>query len=124
MELLTTLSQTYSQVSTASSSQGIDRSDHIMTDDTKFEDIVSDSQLRNGGKQVCKNDFQMLSVIGKGSYGKVLLVRKKACGQLYAIKVLKKSEIQRRNQVERTMTERRILGQVRHPFVVKMDYAF
>ena len=40
------------------------------------------------------------------------------------MKVLKKSEILRRNQVEHTMTERRILGTVRHPFIVKMDYAF
>jgi serine/threonine protein kinase len=95
-----------------------------MAEEAKFEDLVSDSLQRNGGQPVCKNDFQMLSVIGKGSYGKVLLVRKKACGELYAIKVLKKSDLQRRNQVERTMTERRILGQVRHPFVVKMDYAF
>ena len=69
----------------------------------------------------------MLSVIGKGAYGKVLLVRKKepsGQGELYAMKVLKKSEILRRNQVEHTMTERRILGTVRHPFIVKMDYAF
>jgi serine/threonine protein kinase len=71
----------------------------------------------------------MLSVIGKGAYGKVLLVKKKeqgnpAGGELYAMKVLKKSEILRRNQVEHTMTERRILGTVRHPFIVKMDYAF
>ncbi len=51
----------------------------------------------------------MLSVIGKGSYGKVLLVRKKDDSRLYAIKVLKKTELQRRNQIERTMTERRIL---------------
>jgi serum/glucocorticoid-regulated kinase 2 len=51
----------------------------------------------------------MLSVIGKGSYGKVLLVRKKDDGKLYAIKVLKKTELQKRNQIERTMTERRIL---------------
>jgi serine/threonine protein kinase len=58
----------------------------------------------------------MLSVIGKGAYGKVLLVKKKekdltkqADGELYAMKVLKKSEILRRNQVEHTMTERRIL---------------
>lgn len=80
----------------------------------------------------------MLSVIGKGSYGKVLLVKKKDSGELYAIKVLKKSELHRRNQVERTMTERRILvcrifclsnqtylqGSVRHPFIVKLNYAF
>jgi serine/threonine protein kinase len=51
----------------------------------------------------------MLSVIGKGSYGKVLLVKKNDTGDLYALKVLKKAEILRRNQVEHTMTERRIL---------------
>lgn len=51
----------------------------------------------------------MLSVIGKGSYGKVLLVKKNDSGELYALKVLKKQEILRRNQVEHTMTERRIL---------------
>ena len=86
----------------------------------------------------------MMSVLGKGSYGKVMLVKKKDTGQLYALKVLKKAEIVRRNQVEHTMTERRILvskyffiivivpnqqflilqENIRHPFIVKMDYAF
>lgn len=92
-----------------------------------MEKMVEDSQFRTG--TVTKQDFQMLSVIGKGAYGKVLLVKKKdlqnpAGGELYAMKVLKKSEILKRNQVEHTMTERRILGSVRHPFIVKMDYAF
>jgi serum/glucocorticoid-regulated kinase 2 len=39
----------------------------------------------------------MISVIGKGSYGKVILVRKRDNGKLYAMKVLKKAEIVRRN---------------------------
>ena len=84
-----------------------------------FEQIVEDTQLRTG--TVTKQDFQMLSVIGKGAYGKVLLVKKKekdltkqADGELYAMKVLKKSEILRRNQVEHTMTERRILVSIPH----------
>lgn len=51
----------------------------------------------------------MLSVIGKGSYGKVLLVKKNIDTELYALKVLKKSEILKRNQVEHTMTERKYL---------------
>ena len=51
----------------------------------------------------------MLTVIGKGSYGKVMLVKKKDTGELYAMKVLKKNEILKRNQVEHTKTERRIL---------------
>jgi serine/threonine protein kinase len=76
------------------------------------------------GNNISKKDFEMISVIGKGSYGKVMLVKKRDTGQLYALKVLKKAEIVRRNQVEHTMTERRILENIRHPFIVKMDYAF
>ena len=66
----------------------------------------------------------MISVIGKGAYGKVILVEKKDTKVLYAMKVLKQAEIIRRNQVEHTMTERRILENVNHPMIVKMDYAF
>ena len=73
----------------------------------EYEQLVEETQKKTGS--VSKKDFQMLSVIGKGSYGKVLLVKKNDTGELYALKVLKKSEILRRNQVEHTMTERRIL---------------
>ena len=77
-------------------------------DDMKtYEYIVSEKQKNTGS--ISRQDFQMLSVIGKGSYGKVLLVKKKETGELFAMKVLKKSEIMRRNQVEHTKTERRIL---------------
>ena len=48
-------------------------------------------------------------MIGKGSYGKVLLVEKKDTGKMYALKILKKNEILKRNQLEHTMDERRIL---------------
>lgn len=74
----------------------------------EYEDIVVEQQKRTGSN-VTKKDFEMITVIGKGSYGKVILVKKKDTGQLYAFKVLKKAEIIRRNQVEHTMTERRIL---------------
>ena len=45
----------------------------------------------------------MLSVIGKGSYAKVILVRRKDNGQLYAIKSMKKKYIEQKNQVKRVM---------------------
>lgn len=77
-----------------------------------YEDMVNNQQQKTG--KVTKQDFQMLSVIGKGSYGKVLLVKKNDTGELYAMKVLKKSEILRRNQVEHTMTERSILVSAIH----------
>ena len=77
--------------------------------------------------KVTKRDFEILSVLGKGAYGKVFLVKKKQGsdkGKTYAMKTLKKQEIVKLKQVENTMTERRILERVDHPFLVKMIYAF
>jgi len=65
-----------------------------------------------------------LKVLGTGTYGKVMLVRHKKTQKLYAMKVLKKELIRKRNQVEHTKTERRVLERIRHPFIVRMKYAF
>ena len=62
----------------------------------EYINLVVERQKSEGGS-VNKNDFEMISIIGKGSYGKVSLVKKRDTGQLYALKVLKKSEIVRRN---------------------------
>mmetsp|Transcript_36013 Transcript_36013/g.57639 ORF Transcript_36013/g.57639 Transcript_36013/m.57639 type:complete len:704 (+) Transcript_36013:20-2131(+) len=70
------------------------------------------------------DDFDMVRVLGKGSFGKVLLCRKKDTQKLYAIKVLKKQHVVKRKQVAHTKTERSVLGLVDHPFVVKLHYAF
>ena len=51
-------------------------------------------------------------------------VRHRTTGEVYAMKILKKSELVRRRQVERTQTERTILAAVRHPFIVCLHYAF
>jgi serum/glucocorticoid-regulated kinase 2 len=75
-------------------------------------------------EKVVLDDFMMIKVIGKGSFGKVLLVRKKDTGLIYAMKVLRKENIIKRNQVEHTRTERHVLGYVRHPFIVGLNYAF
>lgn len=71
------------------------------------------------------DDFEPLKVLGKGGYGKVMLVRQKSTGKLYAQKQLKKaSMIIRSKGVEYTKAERQILEDVRHPFIVKLFYAF
>lgn len=70
------------------------------------------------------DDFEMVRVIGKGSFGKVTLVRKKTTRTLYAMKVLSKSHVLKRKQIEHTKTERRVLGTIDHPFIVKLHYAF
>ncbi|MDC0510939.1 AGC family serine/threonine-protein kinase [bacterium] len=69
-------------------------------------------------------DFDELEVLGKGNFGKVLLVRRKVKGDLYAMKVLNKDEIIRRKDVGHTMTERKALQNIRHPFIVQLHFAF
>jgi serine/threonine protein kinase len=75
-------------------------------------------------KKLTINDFTTLKVIGKGSYGKVLLVEKKDDKKIYAMKILKKKAMIKRNQVTHIKTERKIMELVDHPFIVKLRYAF
>jgi serine/threonine protein kinase len=55
------------------------------------------------------NNFTLLKVIGKGSYAKVALVRKKDNNKIYAMKILKKDYIRLKKQVSHIKTERSIL---------------
>jgi len=70
------------------------------------------------------DSFKMIKVIGKGSFGKVFLVREKSTSEMFALKVLRKDNIIKRNQVEHTRTERSVLGYVNHPFIVGLNMAF
>ena len=70
------------------------------------------------------DDFTVIKVVGKGSYGKVLLVKKNDDNKTLAMKVLKKKHMIKRNQVEHTKTERSILELVKHPFIIQLRYAF
>jgi protein-serine/threonine kinase len=80
--------------------------------------------ILEGKKKTTIKDFASLKVLGTGTYGKVMLVRHKQSQKLYAMKVLKKAVIREKNQVEHTMTERRVLERIKHPFIVRMKYAF
>jgi protein-serine/threonine kinase len=84
-----------------------------------------ESQLKKKGSKVTTiKDFESLKVLGTGTYGKVMLVRHKSSRKLYAMKVLKIKTIKEKNQVEHTKTERRVLEKLKHPFIVRMKYAF
>lgn len=71
-------------------------------------------------------DFDLLKVLGKGSFGKVMLVKKKddATATLYAMKTLRKAALVKRNQLAHTSTERTILQNIHCPFLVHLVYAF
>ena len=69
-------------------------------------------------------DFTIIKVVGKGSYGKVLLVKKNKEETIYAMKIMKKISMVKKNQVDHIKTERRILELIDHPFINKLKYAF
>ena len=69
-------------------------------------------------------DFTIIKVVGKGSYGKVLLVKKNNEETIYAMKIMKKISMVKKNQVDHIKTERRILELIDHPFINKLKYAF
>ena len=91
-----------------------------------LQDILKREEGSEGGDRPKCNldDFELLAVLGRGGFGKVMQVRHKTTSKVYAMKVLKKSELRRRRQVERTQTERTILAAVRHPFIVCLHFAF
>ena len=71
-------------------------------------------------------DFSILKVLGKGAFGKVMLVKKKddKKSTLYALKTLRKAEIVKRGQIDHTKTERIVLEKISCPFLIHLVYAF
>uniref|UniRef100_A0A4W6DMH1 non-specific serine/threonine protein kinase n=2 Tax=Carangaria TaxID=1489904 RepID=A0A4W6DMH1_LATCA len=68
-------------------------------------------------KRKTMSDFDYLKLLGKGTFGKVILVREKASGKYYAMKILKKEVIIAKDEVAHTLTESRVLKNTRHPFL-------
>ena len=79
---------------------------------------------REKGKEVTVEDFSVLKVLGKGAFGKVMLVEKKDTGEWFAMKTIRKDDVIEKDQLEHTKTEKMILEHVNHPFLVNLAYAF
>ncbi|CAM9260207.1 unnamed protein product [Chrysoparadoxa australica] len=69
-------------------------------------------------------DFELLSVIGMGAFGKVLQVRNAWNGKIYALKCISKKMLQKKNHTAYMQAERDIMTKIRHPFVVQLMCAF
>ncbi|XP_024966413.1 serine/threonine-protein kinase tricorner-like isoform X2 [Cynara cardunculus var. scolymus] len=70
------------------------------------------------------DDFELLTMIGKGAFGEVRICREKTTGTVYAMKKLKKSEMLRRGQVEHVKAERNLLAEVDSNCIVKLYCSF
>lgn len=76
-------------------------------------------------KKMNKDDFIKIDIIGRGAFGEVRLVKKKdAPTQVYAMKIMKKSEMIKKNQVQHIHAERDVLALADNPWIVKLYYSF
>lgn len=75
--------------------------------------------------QTKPSDFDYLKVIGRGSFGKVILARHRQQGGYYAVKVLQKKMIVKRKEQKHVMVERSVLLKgLQHPFLVGLHFSF
>ncbi|KAL5519852.1 YPK1 [Sanghuangporus baumii] len=76
------------------------------------------------GQSLTIDSFELLKVIGKGSFGKVMQVRKRDTQRIYALKTIRKAHIASRNEITHTLAERLVLARVNCPFIVPLKFSF
>ena len=76
------------------------------------------------GKKLTPKDFQKVKIIGRGAFGEVLVCRKKSDGKVYAMKVMAKAEMFKKNQIAHIRAERDVLAEADNPWIVKLFHSF
>uniref|UniRef100_A0A5B7A295 non-specific serine/threonine protein kinase n=1 Tax=Davidia involucrata TaxID=16924 RepID=A0A5B7A295_DAVIN len=106
------------------------RAEEAQISNEEQEEIMRDLErreteyMRLQRHKVGIDDFEQLTVIGKGAFGEVRLCRAKNTGEIFAMKKLKKVEMLRRGQVEHVRSERNLLVEVDSRCIVKLFYSF
>ncbi|XP_073137729.1 probable serine/threonine protein kinase IREH1 [Henckelia pumila] len=106
----------------------VDITSTVIDEDAPLEDDVvrslRSSPVHSNRDRTSIDDFEIIKPISRGAFGRVFLAKKRTTGDLFAIKVLKKADMIRKNAVESILAERDILISVRNPFVVRFFYSF
>ncbi|XP_073974387.1 serine/threonine-protein kinase N isoform X6 [Rhodnius prolixus] len=92
-----------------------------------YRDSAYESRRHSQFTGISIENFRLLSVLGRGHFGKVILSQYKNTGEYFAIKALKKGDIIARDEVESLLSEKRIFevaNAMRHPFLVNLFACF
>ena len=104
----------------------LDKNEKIKTK----ENFIDNNEEQNDQNEqaltvkVTYNDFIPLKLLGRGSFGEVLLVKLKATGKIYAMKILEKKLLKIKKQQSHTKTERDLMVKINSPFIVNIKSAF
>lgn len=69
-------------------------------------------------------DFEIVRIVGKGTFGKVFQVKHTKTGKIYAMKCIRKDVVLENEQMDSLKLEKDILYNIDHPFIVGMEYVF
>lgn len=95
------------------------------TNDQNPNEITNLLQTTSSYKEkVYLKSFQIVRLVGLGSFGKIYLVRKIDDGRFYAMKILKKRNLVVKKHLKYALTEMNILKTCNHPFIIKIHYSF
>ncbi|XP_003748638.1 RAC-beta serine/threonine-protein kinase [Galendromus occidentalis] len=91
---------------------------------SSLRDSFNAAYRRDRHSKITLDNFELIRVLGKGTFGKVVLCRERSSDQLYAIKILKKQVVIAKDEVAHTLTESRVLQTTDHPFLIALKYSF
>ncbi|XP_043784688.1 serine/threonine-protein kinase N isoform X2 [Apis laboriosa] len=94
---------------------------------SQYRDSAYESRRHSQLTGMTIDNFRLLSVLGRGHFGKVILSQYRNTGEYFAIKALKKGDIIARDEVESLLSEKRIFevaNATRHPFLVNLFACF
>ena len=89
-----------------------------------MDEFMQNNEDNPLGIKLSFHDFEKLKVLGKGSFGEVLLVKLKANKKYYAMKILLKKQVKLRHQEIHTKAERDLMVKINCPFIVNIKFAF
>ena len=111
------------QIDECSKSKRIPLLDLARSPNESFSNKISTTPTSKT-KKVSLNDFRIIKTLGKGAFGKVILVYNNDLKKYFAMKTLKEDFIKKNKQIAHTKTEREILEKIDHPFIAKLYFAF
>ncbi|KAI9022219.1 kinase-like domain-containing protein [Phycomyces nitens] len=89
-----------------------------------FRRTYSSNSIKVRQVEVGPSSFSKIRMLGKGDVGKVYMVKQKDTDKLFAMKVLSKREMIKRNKIKRALAEQEILATSNHPFIVTLYHSF
>ena len=95
-----------------------------LAQDNLLEESVTESQINEVKVKVNLDYFENIKLLGKGTFGKVLLVKLKSNNTYYAMKILNKNQLKKSKQEIHTKNERDIMIKISSPFIVSIKFAF